>query len=657
MKTKRTLALAIAMTLTLAACGGKGDTAPAGTPPNTPVADASEYDEYDYDEYEDADYLPQNAEQNSNNPDIFTQYTGELYAAILNGKWGYVNELDEVIFPFEYDEVNEFHDDRALIYSNTERKYGYIDKGNVFLGATHTALPLYTYTGAADFKDGLAAVQTDGKWGFIDINGNETVPLIYEQVGLFADGLIPVKLDGYWGFVDKNGKTVIDFIYTDVSNGFSNGRIAVSINGAYGVIDTEGNYIIPLSKDIHSVGIINHPDNIYLITNGKSLFDWECNLLAESHSDVKVFSDGAIWTAGRSGYDHYAGSYDSVSLDCVIFNNGVKYNVDEIVAKSIELPILPTDQSHLSIGTIYLTTIFIVHYDRTYDSNVTWYSIEADSYEYINDYSNKGYFSGNSEKRYFNRINSNGELMLDEWVLYSWTPSEFENNIKIETEVSNAKTQAFNDALNNALQPKEYEVDRTIKDDSVVIITDASGIFYGIAAWRDGAVHIDYEPIYTKIQYDTKTNIFTLERGASTTMEVWAGPNGHCFAVDEIHIPANRFENAPDAQTDTSETIAASSYTGSFSLAGMWKSGDYIITFSDSGAVNALFFGFGGGGPDGSWAMSSQADENGHYTLSASHITGGSPVYKVRLISKDEIELYAESGIDFGAEYYHLYRQ
>jgi hypothetical protein len=248
--------------------------------------------------------------------------------------------------------------------------------------------------------------------------------------------------------------------------------------------------------------------------------------------------------------------------------------------------------------------------------------------------------------------------MLDEWLLFNnYTPSEFGNNIKIETEVSNAKAQTFNDALNNVLQSKEYEIDRTIKDDSIVIITDASGIFYGVATWRDGAVYIDYEPVYTKIQYDTKTNIFTLEKGASTTINVWAGPNGHCFPVDELRIPASRSGSVPNTQTGAPASIAASSYTGSFKLAGMWKTGDSIITFSENGAVNALFFGFGGGGPDGSWTMSSGSDENGHYTLSASHITGGSPVYKVRLISKDEIELYGESGIDFGAKYYHLTRQ
>jgi hypothetical protein len=105
------------------------------------------------------------------------------------------------------------------------------------------------------------------------------------------------------------------------------------------------------------------------------------------------------------------------------------------------------------------------------------------------------------------------------------------------------------------------------------------------------------------------------------------------------------------------EIIPSSTYTGSFSLAGMWKSDNgTILTFNDNGTVGPVLFGFEGG-PDGSWTISSQADTNGHYTLNASHLTGGNIIYKVRLLGKDEIEIYEESGDSYGSSYYHLVRQ
>jgi hypothetical protein len=675
MKTKRTLTLAlaltIAMTLALAACGRKnqpGAAWPTATP-DTPAADGADrdnYDEYDYDEYEETNAY---TDENPSSPDTSAQYTGELYAAMLNGKWGYVNELDEVIFPFEYDEVNEFHDDRALVYNKTTREYGYIDKGNMFLGTTHTVLPLYTYTNATDFKGGLAAVHKDGKWGFIDTNGNEAVPFIYQAVGSLADNLIPAEMDGYWGFIDKQGNTVIDFIYTDImhkeSDGymwygvnvpnldksFTDGRIIVHINDAQGVIDTTGSYVIPLSNE-HRIELISEGENQYIVVNkhgnlsGIDIYDWNGNNIKQDVSCIHtIFSDGALLVSCFSDSSRVSGLYSNVRYGCFIIDGISEINIDELIAEQLGVLLLPEDNSFIA-DQQYLYGVFGGNDYKT-SNDVEWMPVCA----YIAATGKGGLVQDKlwNVGLYYNGTNSKGSLLEADWakdnkdIFYPLKENELSDKDK--------SRQEFADTLSSM-----FEISRFIQD-NVAIITDQNKIFYGIATWRDGAVYIDYEPVYTKIQYDTKTNIFTLERGASTTVEVWAGPNGRCFAVDEMRIPASRFESAPDAQTGTSETIAASSYTGSFSLAGMWKTGDSIITFSDGGAVNALFFGFGGGGPDGSWTMSSKADENGHYTLSASHITGGSPVYKVRLIGKDEIELYGESGIDFGADYYHLYRQ
>ena len=113
----------------------------------------------------------------------------------------------------------------------------------------------------------------------------------------------------------------------------------------------------------------------------------------------------------------------------------------------------------------------------------------------------------------------------------------------------------------------------------------------------------------------------------------------------------------PPAQAPTEAGIPPSAYTGDFDMAGMWEDqSGTLLTFNANGAVGQMLFGFEGG-PDGSWMISSRVDENGHYTLQASHITGGNPIFKVRVISYDEIELHAESGVHFGRSFYHLTRQ
>lgn len=53
---------------------------------------------------------------------------------------------------------------------------------------------------AWDFSEGLAAVELDGEWGFIDKTGKEVIPLIYDDVEVFREGLAVVKLNEKWAY-------------------------------------------------------------------------------------------------------------------------------------------------------------------------------------------------------------------------------------------------------------------------------------------------------------------------------------------------------------------------------------------------------------------------------------------------------------------------
>jgi hypothetical protein len=62
--------------------------------------------------------------------------------------------------------------------------------------------------------EGLAAVKKDGKWGYIDKEGNEVIPFVLFFTGNFNDGLVD---DVLWndehgfierGFIDKEGNFI-----------------------------------------------------------------------------------------------------------------------------------------------------------------------------------------------------------------------------------------------------------------------------------------------------------------------------------------------------------------------------------------------------------------------------------------------------------------
>lgn len=105
------------------------------------------------------------------------------------------------------------------------------------------------------YHDGLCDVRQDTesgcRYGYIDENGVERIPLEYEYVSSFEDGLAVAKKDGKYGIIDIDNNVVVPFglPYATVL-GFRNGRARVKgYNGKWGVIDTSGNLIEPCDKE------------------------------------------------------------------------------------------------------------------------------------------------------------------------------------------------------------------------------------------------------------------------------------------------------------------------------------------------------------------------------------------------------------------------
>ena len=65
------------------------------------------------------------------------------------------------------------------------------------------------------FNEGMAAVDVNGKWGFIDIKGELTIPAQYTCVVPFSEGLAAVEIDDKWGAIDQAGNLVIPAGFDD----------------------------------------------------------------------------------------------------------------------------------------------------------------------------------------------------------------------------------------------------------------------------------------------------------------------------------------------------------------------------------------------------------------------------------------------------------
>jgi hypothetical protein len=62
------------------------------------------------------------------------------------------------------------------------------------------------YHSVGKIYEGRVRVSLNGKWGFIDVNGNEVIPLKYDCVGSFFCGKATIRIGDCRGEVDLDGK-------------------------------------------------------------------------------------------------------------------------------------------------------------------------------------------------------------------------------------------------------------------------------------------------------------------------------------------------------------------------------------------------------------------------------------------------------------------
>lgn len=75
--------------------------------------------------------------------------------------------------------------------------------------------------------DGWIAFEKDGKWGFVDTEGNVVIEPVYHQAKSFSYGLAAVCEDGKWGFINQSNELVIDFQFAGADYFNANGSCMI----------------------------------------------------------------------------------------------------------------------------------------------------------------------------------------------------------------------------------------------------------------------------------------------------------------------------------------------------------------------------------------------------------------------------------------------
>ena len=168
------------------------------------------------------------------NYDESTIINGFVPSSINNDITYYLKSISKNLYNYD-DYPYSFYEGFAAVQK--QGKHGFIDRNGIEVISC-------VYENSGDFHEGLANVKLHGKWGYIDKKNNTIVPLIYESSSSFHEGLALVKKNNRYGFIDNTGREVIPCTYESAYS-FSEGLAKVETNGKAGYIDISGNLIIP----------------------------------------------------------------------------------------------------------------------------------------------------------------------------------------------------------------------------------------------------------------------------------------------------------------------------------------------------------------------------------------------------------------------------
>ena len=179
--------------------------------------------------------------KNENMEAIYKEFLDNGDVGSLQWSW--------VLEPGQYEDIR-FVNDNMVAVQNGSDKWGVwdLEKEILVTSCKYNNIP---NDAARYYSEGYAAVQKDGKWGFVDEAGQCVIPCQYDEVGDFSEGLAAVKDADHngkgeqWAYIDTKGEIQIDFYPYEATEGrrvlageFHDGMAFVS-KGLYCIMDTK----------------------------------------------------------------------------------------------------------------------------------------------------------------------------------------------------------------------------------------------------------------------------------------------------------------------------------------------------------------------------------------------------------------------------------
>lgn len=391
----------------------------------------------------------------------------------LEGKYGFIDNKGKQIIPAKYDYVGNFREGMAIAKTtdkNGTALLGFIDKeGKEVIKLSDK------FTDLKDFSEGKAAIEQDGKWGFINTKGEIVIKANnYDDVTNFYGGYASYKDGQEWGLIDEKGEKIIRAKY-DNPLLFMNGKAAVLKDRNVQFIKIDGEKAF----DIDYAGVaLPFLDDIAIVKDGRSFVFIGSNGKATNKNEFRNVDDSP-----------YAN---------LIYNN--RYYNPNIVIKSQYV-------DFEKLANVMVDNASKFSYQTNMENSLTLMEVSQETYNKAKDwYRSRGWHSTESPNQF---LTYKVEFTFDNYMILgdynseerSFNPDthlkQLNYQITLQENAAN-KHQEFAQALTKALESKGIKVIETKApkyeySDTVLVLGDANGNKIGAISYNKYAFHLGFQ--------------------------------------------------------------------------------------------------------------------------------------------------------------------
>ena len=160
------------------------------------------------------------------------------YIAKKDGKYGIINLNGETIIPFEYINMYYIEEGTLLVGDKSESESVVFD--------SNLAQKLSGIISEINKEDGYIKVYDGENYKYYNFKFEEK-----ESADILTKNtLFLSKKNGKYGFVNKEGNTIVDYIYEDATEQNEYGYAAVKLNGLWGSVDKTGKRVLEPSLNL-----------------------------------------------------------------------------------------------------------------------------------------------------------------------------------------------------------------------------------------------------------------------------------------------------------------------------------------------------------------------------------------------------------------------